>query len=111
MDDEATLERRRAERVELAITVELRDGRGFSLQSSKDISVGGVFFDRAIPYAVGSQVELTFTLPDETERIQCLGEIVNVPDKTGYGMGVRFINLKAEQQQQLEHFINAPRRG
>jgi uncharacterized protein (TIGR02266 family) len=111
MDDESTLERRRTERIELAIPVELRDDRGFSLQSTKDISVGGVFFDRAIPYAVGSQVELTFTLPGETEAITCTGEVVNVPDKTGYGMGVRFINLKVEHRQQLEHFVNAPRRG
>ncbi|MBX7114373.1 MAG: PilZ domain-containing protein [Myxococcaceae bacterium] len=111
MDDASTLERRRAERAELTITVELRDARGFSLHPSKDISVGGFFFDRAIPHAVGSHVELAFTLPGELETIRCMGEVVNVPDANAYGMGVRFINLKAVHRQQLERFLNEPRRG
>lgn len=109
MDDGSTLERRRDERVELAITVELRGTRGFSLHSSKDISTGGVFFDRAIPHAVGSHVELEFTLPGALEAIRCAGEIVNVPDKTGYGMGVRFLNLDSPQKNQLEQFVRSPR--
>jgi uncharacterized protein (TIGR02266 family) len=89
----------------VSLAIEVRDGRGFSLHSSRDISMGGVFFDRAIPHAVGSQVELSFTLPGEATAIRCRGEVVNVPDAKDYGMGVRFIGLLPGDAQRLGDFI------
>jgi uncharacterized protein (TIGR02266 family) len=87
------------------IPVEVRDERGFSLHSSSDLSVGGVYFDRAIPQPVGSRVELTFRLPGEERTIRCAGEVVNVPDALQYGMGVRFVDLSAEHEAMLVQFI------
>jgi uncharacterized protein (TIGR02266 family) len=97
-------ERRRAARVPAAIPVELRDRHGFSLHSSSDISSGGAFFDRSIPHRVGSKVTVSFTLPGEKEPIVCEGEVVNVPDKRSFGMGVRFLNVKEADQKKLDAF-------
>lgn len=97
-------DRRRAARVHAAIAVELRDKHGFSFHSSRDISSGGAFFDRSIPHPVGSKVTVTFTLPGEKDAIVCEGEVVNVPDKKSFGMGVRFLNVKDADQQRLESF-------
>jgi uncharacterized protein (TIGR02266 family) len=101
---DSSLERRGAKRVAVSIPVELRDGRGFSLHSTRDISSGGVFFDRAIPHSLGARVELSFTLPGDTRSIRCEGEVVNVPDAHEYGMGVRFLNLAPLDRKRIDDF-------
>jgi uncharacterized protein (TIGR02266 family) len=96
-------ERRRAERVRVSVTVEIRDEHGFSLHSSSDISIGGAFFDRSIPNKVGSKVKVTLNLPGEAP-IHCEGEVVNVPDRKNFGMGVRFFNMSEADQARLRAF-------
>lgn len=99
-----SLERRRATRANVVIPIEVRDSRGFSLHSTRDISAGGVFFDRAIPHAVGARVQLSFQLPGDTRSIRCSGEVANVPDAKGYGMGIRFLDLSPADGQRIEAF-------
>jgi uncharacterized protein (TIGR02266 family) len=103
--DSGSLERRRERRAAVALAVEVRDAHGFSLQSTRDVSTGGLYFDRAIPYAVGVEVELTFTLPGEDRTIRCRGEVVNVPDAKSFGMGVRFLDLAPIDRAALEKFV------
>jgi uncharacterized protein (TIGR02266 family) len=98
------LERRRATRANVVIPIEVRDEHGFSLHSTRDISSGGAFFDRAIPHPVGAQVELCFTLPGDEKPIRCRGEVVNVPDKKDFGMGIRFLDLSAPDAARLDAF-------
>src|SRR5438105_458245 len=109
--DSSSLERRHAARVAVAIAVEVRDAHGFTLQSTRDVSTGGLFFDRAIPYAVGVEVELAFTLPGEGRLIRCRGEVVNVPDAKAFGMGVRFIDLAPPNKTALENFVRTGLEG
>lgn len=99
-----SLERRRALRATVVIAVEVRDTRGFSLHSTRDISSGGLYFDRAIPHPVGARVQLAFSLPGDGKAIRCDGEVVNVPDKRGYGMGIRFLDMAPGDAQRIEHF-------
>lgn len=99
-----SFERRKQLRVTVSLPVEVRDGRGFSLHSTRDISSGGVYFDRAIPHRVGSRVELSFTLPGDSRALRCTGEVVNVPDAHDYGMGIRFIDLSPQDCQRIEDF-------
>ena len=102
---DASFERRRAVRVSVVIPIEVRDARGFSLHSSSDLSVGGVYFDRAIPHQVGTRVELSFNLPGNERTVVCAGEVVNVPDAHSYGMGVRFLDLSPADEAMLFEFI------
>jgi len=104
---DGSMERRRDLRVPIALAVELKDARGFSLYSSRDLSIGGAFFDRAIPHAVGSKVQVSFTLPGDVSPIACDGEVVNVPDSSSFGMGVRFANLRDEDLRRLEEFVRS----
>lgn len=99
-----SLERRQALRANVVIAVEVRDARGFSLHSTRDISSGGLYFDRAIPHSVGARVQLAFTLPGDTKSIRCDGEVVNVPDKKGYGMGIRFLDIAPADADRIEDF-------
>ena len=110
MGDTLSLERRRAARVPIVIPVELSDGRGFSLHSTSDLSVGGAFFALAIPHAVGARVLVTLR-PPGLPAITCDGEVANVPDAKGFGMGVRFIGLSAQDQAALEAFIQSQERA
>lgn len=105
MSDASSFERRRAVRVSVVIPIEVRDGRGFSLHSCSDLSIGGVYFDRAIPHPVGSRVELSFNLPGDDRVVHCGGEVVNVPDNHKFGMGVRFVDLTQEDEKMLIDFI------
>ena len=105
---ESSSDRRRASRVPVEITIELRNQRGFSLHASSNLSIGGAFFDRSIPHPVGEKVQVTFTLPGADLPITCEGEVVNVPDKKSFGMGVRFLNLAAADKASLAAFTHAP---
>ena len=105
MSDASSLERRRAVRVSVVIPIEVRDARGFSLHSCSDLSVGGVYFDRAIPHPVGSRVELSFSLPGDDRVIVCAGEVANVPDAHAYGMGVQFLDLSPADEAMIYEFI------
>ncbi len=106
-----SFERRQATRANVVIAVEVRDARGFSLHSTRDISSGGVFFDRAIPHAVGARVQLAFTLPGESRTIRCDGEVANVPDKHGYGMGIRFLDIAPADAAAIDAFARETLEG
>jgi uncharacterized protein (TIGR02266 family) len=98
-------ERRRAARIRVQVSVEIRDEHGFSLHSVSDLSQGGAFFDRSIPNAVGSKVKVTLHLPGESP-IQCEGEVVNVPDRKNFGMGLKFFNMSEADQARLTSFTD-----
>jgi uncharacterized protein (TIGR02266 family) len=104
MSQSLSHERRSASRVPVAITIELRNAHGFSLHASSNLSVGGAFFDLAIPHPVGETVAVSFSLPGDEKPIICTGEVVNVPDSTRFGMGVRFTDLSEQDKRRLEAF-------
>lgn len=104
--DDSTLERRHALRAHAAIAVEIRDSHGFSMHSTRDVSAGGLFFDRAIPHPVGARVELAFSLPQDGHLIRCHGEVVNVPNAKGFGMGIHFVDLSDDDARRLAAFAS-----
>jgi uncharacterized protein (TIGR02266 family) len=105
MDDSNNLERRRAFRAPVSLAVELRDGQSFSIHSIRDLSIGGVYFAWAVPHSVGAKVRLRFQLPGDPHTIECEGEVVSVPDKGSFGMGVRFLEVAPEDAARLEAFV------
>lgn len=92
----------------VAVTVELRSESGFSLHATRNLSVGGAYFDRSIPFSVGSKIEATVHLPGE-EPVLCFGEVVNVPEPRSFGMGVRFVAMSPEATTRLAAFTEARR--
>lgn len=66
-----------------------------------DISLTGMFIDSMTSFAVGAVLKLKFRVKDQL--IEALGEVrYSMPH---VGMGVRFINLNAEQTAVLESLI------
>ena len=98
-------DRRRAERVPMRVAIEIHELGGFSLHSTDNLSEGGAFFDRAIPYPKGARVEVTLHLPGELP-IQCLGEVVNLPSQGEFGMGLRFLGMLNMDRERLRAFTH-----
>ncbi len=98
-------DRRKSARIPVSVAIEIRDRHGFSVHSTTDLSVGGAFFGFSIPNKVGSKVAVSVNLPGEAP-IACEGEVVNVPDRKNFGMGVRFLNMSDEDRKRLEAFTS-----
>jgi hypothetical protein len=50
-------------------------------------------------------------LPGDSVAIRTDGEVVNVPDKRGYGMGIRFLGLAPADAARIEAFARATLEG
>ncbi len=99
-------ERRASPRHNVTIPVELSLGTSFSLHACENLSSGGAFFRHAIPFRVGTLVDVKFTLPGEQASIHCKGEVTNVPAPSDFGMGVRFLGLSGDEQDRIGRFAS-----
>jgi hypothetical protein len=71
-----------------------------------NVGSGGVFFDRAIPHALGTVVTLKFALPGDKEMVVARGEVVSAAGaKDGLGMGVKFISVEGDGQKRIRAYI------
>ncbi|MFN7131461.1 MAG: PilZ domain-containing protein [Myxococcales bacterium] len=86
------------------IPIQISVGREMAIHVTHDLSGKGAFFSHAIPWAVGTRVQLGIELPGQQPPIACDGEVVNVPDRTSFGMGLRFIGLSSEDERRIEQF-------
>ena len=107
-----TPDRRSEARHPVVITIELGHGRSASLHACENLSAGGAFFRHAIPFEVGTVVDVTFSLPGESTLLKCQGEVVNVPQPKEYGMGVKFHGLDEGERARIASFAErAAQRG
>lgn len=95
-------EKRKQERVPVDLWIEAARGEEVYFQRATNLSVGGAYFDQTIPLPVGTKVQLKFELPQDPLEIQCQGEIVTAK---GLGMGVSFVELKAQDKSRIERLI------
>lgn len=88
---------------------EFKNIDAFLSEYVSDISHGGVFIRSRSPLAVGTRVELRFTIIlDDVETIEGEGEVVRaVPPDEGpiAGMGVSFTQLTERSQTVIERLI------
>ena len=96
-------DKRRQRRIPVEIWIEVEGDAGLYFQRASNLSVGGAYFTQTFPLPVGNRVQLRFSLPGEEHQIQCLAEIVNAKD---LGMGVRFVDLNAEDLKRIEALID-----
>jgi uncharacterized protein (TIGR02266 family) len=100
------VERRASPRVELDVWVEQRTGDDLYIHRAANLSEGGAYFARTVPFPVGTRVHLRLTLPDEGDAIECWGEVVTARGSDeGPGMGVRFLRLNAEDRARIKSAV------
>ena len=101
-------ERRGSKRVELEVWVEEHRDRESYLRRTRNLSAEGLFFDVALPTAVGTVVSLRFTLPGDEEPIVARGEVVNVgTGPGGLGMGIYLTEMEGDGRERLQEFVES----
>jgi uncharacterized protein (TIGR02266 family) len=101
-----TLQPRQSDR--LTINKEFESFDAFIHEYVTNISKTGVFIKSKTPLAIGTQVNLRFTLiMDDIETIEGTGEVVRV-DHEPSGMGIVFTELTAESAALVERLVGPP---
>lgn len=67
-----------------------------------DISTSGVFIDAMSPLPVGSDINLTFTLPNG-HKVEALGKVMQSQPRIG--MGVEFTEIKPEDRDHIRDIV------
>ena len=107
-------QRRRNERIQLEVEVSLESDHNFYSGFSTNISEGGIFVATHVLCPVGTQMEITFSLPGQAEPIAAVAEVrwqreYNELSNTPPGLGLRFVAVGDADLQRIQAFTNTSR--
>jgi hypothetical protein len=91
-------ERRGSDRKKLIIDVRFDGGDGTGIANTRDIGSGGLYMTTTADLEQGTPIMMTLTIATRTMNIS--GMVVY--SDPGYGVGVRFRDLDADDQQFLQ---------
>jgi uncharacterized protein (TIGR02266 family) len=96
--------------VELEVTMESETN--FYMGLTENLSEGGLLIATHVLKPLGTQVEVSFKLPDMAEPIKVTGTMrwlreYSPTSDTSPGMGVRFEHIGAEHTEQIRRFLAA----
>lgn len=99
------MERRKYLRYFVSLEIEINEvGSSFPVRgATTDVSLGGCYVATIFPLAVGSQI--SFKMQVGCENIKGRGSIQTC--HPGVGMGIRFIDLTAQDKLQLDSYLRA----
>jgi uncharacterized protein (TIGR02266 family) len=100
-------ERRKYDRVPIAIAVHYENFQETVVVTSRDISLGGLFLGTATPAPPGTDLELRLQLPDDHGQVQATGHVVHCLQ--GIGMGVEFRGFTADGEPRLQAYLDSVR--
>jgi uncharacterized protein (TIGR02266 family) len=95
--------RRKHDRVAIAIAVHYHDREKQLTCQSRDLSPGGLFLATAGPPPPGAELALRLQLPDPHGEVQARGRVVHC--LPGIGMGVEFSEFVADGDQRLRAYL------
>jgi uncharacterized protein (TIGR02266 family) len=107
-------ERRRTVRAIARIEVFDRGARQerVPLYVSGNVSAGGIFLITQEPIATGTNLKISFTLPDDDRPIEAMGQVIwqrdqrTAPDRQP-GMGVQFMKIAQDDQDRVRAFVHS----
>lgn len=98
-------------RVPVQLLVDYRSNGNYLFDFCKDLGAGGIFIQTLKPLPSGSNIDLTFTIPDSKETLSTRGTVIWVQapvdgraDLTP-GMGVQFAGFGTSERKLLEDFV------
>jgi uncharacterized protein (TIGR02266 family) len=96
--------------VELEVTMESETN--FYMGLTENLSEGGLFIATHVLKPLGTQIEVSFKLPDVSEPIKITGTVrwlreYSPTSDTSPGLGVRFEQVDARQTEQIKRFLAA----
>ncbi|MDD9951537.1 MAG: TIGR02266 family protein [Zetaproteobacteria bacterium] len=102
---------RNTHRIEVDMLVDYRANGSYLFDFCRNLGEGGVFVETKKPKAPGTELELTFTVPDSRESFTTKGTViwcqepVQVKEDVQPGMGIQFKSVTEEDRQILERFL------
>ena len=97
-------DRREAQRLDLELWIEELAADAVYFRCAANLGEGGVYFDHAVPYPLGTVVTLRFSLPGEAQPLVARGEVVSAT-RGAVGMGLRFVDFDGDDEQRLQSFV------
>ena len=95
-------DRRRSTRIKCAVSVEIRPEGGAAMWGkASDLSAGGCFVEMPIPLPVGTKFEIALWISGT--KLRLAGSVVSAAP--GYGIGIRFQEVSAQDVEILNDFI------
>ena len=104
-DTDTNIDRRRQKRVLLDILLHCQSAQTLIEGKAENISISGILVRTAKTLPQGEEIDLFFTVPGMTQGIQAQGRVAHVVP--GAFMGVEFVNLSPESNQQIKQYIAA----
>ena len=106
-------ERRSSPRVRARLRVKFRSAESFINEYTHNISKGGLFIRTSNPHSMREKVDLIITLPDTNIEVLAQGEVIhiilpeNATEQTPAGMGLQILELKKEDLEKINQFMQA----
>jgi type IV pilus assembly protein PilZ len=107
--DDGGSDRREHARFDVSIEVDYQDGETFLFSYIQNISMMGIFVRSDAPLPIGTRMDLRFH--HEGHQLSLHGEVMWVNpyrtdgDNLNPGMGVRFVDLTAEDRERLVSLV------
>ena len=99
-------DRREYLRVPLELWMEEIIGEEVYFRRTGNVSLGGVYFENAIPHGAGTEITLKFVLPGDQEMVVARGEVLHPIDANeDRGMRVRFISIEGDGDKRMRTFM------
>lgn len=98
-------ERRAAARVPVEMWVEEASANAVYFQRTANVSMGGLYLEHSVPHAVGTRMELRFTLPGDDVQVHTVAEIVKIEQVEAIGMHLKFVDLPAPMAERIDRYI------
>jgi len=100
-----TSERRQSLRVPVEMWVEEVAENHRVFRRAGNLSAGGLHLDKTIPIAIGTHINLRFTLPNDPDPVTVDGDVVSIDANEELGMGVKFRTLSPQAAARIGHYL------
>jgi len=101
---QAAVERREFRRFKLVTQVRCEALGCNEIRVTRDVSVGGMFFDLRFPLPIGSEMTVTFRLYPAAPPLTCRAKVTF--SRVGLGMGIQFVDLNDQAREMLQKFVH-----
>jgi len=100
-------DRRDDVRVPLELWMEELKGDHVYFRRTGNVSIGGVYFDNALPHEAGTEVTLKFNIPGDREMIVARGRVICPTARQKVGMRVKFISVEGSGKERIRCLIKS----
>lgn len=101
-------ERRKNPRYKIQVWAEEKCSDASYFHLLTNLSIGGFFIDKKLPFTGRAELDLELALPGDEEKIKVKGVVVNNykhPDSSFSGAGIKFKNLSKEAKDRIEKYL------